>query len=266
MPRNDSVRWIEKGKRRFLRFQVEDKHYDGCSTDRMVRHGAPYWERAEVKQINSLTKNVKYELKFQVRFVEGYAGNRENFWQMHVTNSPCNIGPAIMIKISDGKLMLAARKNRKSKRTGRYSGSNNHYSTVTIDDLLGKWNIVKMLFDTSENPEVSLYLNNKEIFSDIPYRIETCGVPHFKFGIYRPGNKSKKNNRSIVDFDKIKLSLLGASQNKNSFCLKPNTNESIAKVYRVSDKCADGHEPISFNQYYKIKKIVEEGGEYELKQ
>ncbi len=213
MPRSDSVRWIEEGERRFLRFQVEDKHYGGCSTDRMVRHGAPYWERAEVKQINSLTNNARYELKFQVRFVEGYAGNRESFWQMHVTNSPCNIGPAIMIKISDGKLMLAARKDRKSTITGRYSGSNNHYSTVTIDDLIGKWNVVSMLFDTSENPEVSLCLNSKEIFSDIPYQIETCGVPHIKIGIYRPGNKSIKNNRSIVDFDKIKLTLLEARIN-----------------------------------------------------
>ena len=102
-----------------------------------------------------------------------------------------------MIKIDRGKLILQSK--RKDGRSNRWS------SSVYIDDLIGKWNKMKMKFDTSEDSKVSLFLNNKEVFSNIPYWIETCGIPHFKFGIYRPGKKYKKNNHSVVDFDKIKL-------------------------------------------------------------
>jgi hypothetical protein len=197
MPKSDSVRWIEKGNNKFIRFQLGDKDYGNCGSDRRARHGAPYWERAELKQTTGLNRNLKYELEFTVRFVEGYAGSREDFWQLHATSRNCNIGPPIMIKFDDGFLTLS------SKRED--GGSNKRTSSVKIDNLIGKWSNVKMKFDTSGNSEVSLSLDDKEVFSNIPYWVEPCGIPHFKFGIYRPGNKYKKNNRSVVDFDKIKL-------------------------------------------------------------
>ena len=197
MPKGDSVRWLEKGNNKFIRFQLGDKDYGNCRSDRRARHSAPYWERAELKQTTGLNRNLKYELEFSVRFVKGYAGNREDFWQLHATSRNCNIGPPIMIKFDRGKLILQSK---------RKDGSSNRWSSsVYIDDLIGKWNKVKMKFDTSEDSKVSLFLNDKEVFSNIPYWIETCGIPHFKFGIYRPGNKYKKNNRSVVDFDKIIL-------------------------------------------------------------
>ena len=103
-----------------------------------------------------------------------------------------------MIKINRGVLTLQSKRHDGA-------GAEQWGSFVEINDLIGKWNKVKMKFDTSENAEVSLFLNDKEVYSNIPYLIKACGTPHFKFGIYRPGNKNKKNNRSVVDFDKIKL-------------------------------------------------------------
>ena len=75
MPKGDSVRWIEEENNKFIRFQLGDKDYGGCSSDRMRRDGVPYRERAELKQIYTLASNTKYELAFNVRFVEGFSGN-----------------------------------------------------------------------------------------------------------------------------------------------------------------------------------------------
>lgn len=210
LPKMDSLQWIKEGKNKFIRFRLDDKYYGGCSTDQRARHSAPYWERAEVKQTNSLNKNAKYELEFMVRFVEGFAGEREDFWQMHAYSGPGCYNPPFLIKFHFGELMIAAM----GHRSGSGGGHINYYSskqpdpkTVKITDLIGKWNNMKIKFDTSENPEVSLYLNGDVIFSEIPYKISTCGIPHFKFGIYRPGSLSG-TNRSVVDYDKIQLTLL----------------------------------------------------------
>ena len=90
MPKIDSMQWIEEGGNKFIRFQLRDKDYGGCKSDSLRRHRAPYWERAELKQSFTLYWDSKYELEFNVRFVEGFSGDRENFWQMHAFNSPCN--------------------------------------------------------------------------------------------------------------------------------------------------------------------------------
>ena len=64
-----------------------------------------YWERAEVKQRKSLNKSNLYEIDFLVRFVEGFNGNRENFFQIHQSNDGCRISPVIMLKFSEGTML-----------------------------------------------------------------------------------------------------------------------------------------------------------------
>jgi hypothetical protein len=196
MPKGDSVRWIEEENNKFIRFQLGDKDYGRCSSDGKRRSRAPYWERAELKQSSTLASNTKYELTFKIRFVEGFSGNRETFWQMHAYETFFQAKPPIMIKISEGNLIFAA------QRVG--GGHDVYYSDIKIGDLIGKWNNVKMKFDTSENAEVSLFLNDKEVFLNLPFWVEACGTPHFKFGIYRPGNENGIK-LSIIDFDKINV-------------------------------------------------------------
>jgi len=77
-----------------------------------------------------------------------------------------------------------------------------------IKEIFGKWNKVRLVFDTTEKSEVSVYINKKLILNKGHYTIPECGKPHFKFGIYRPGNTEYPNERSIVDFDKIKLTVI----------------------------------------------------------
>jgi hypothetical protein len=197
MPSMDSVEWIKEGDNEFIRFQLRDKDYGRCSTDGTARHSAPYWERAELKQSSFLSQNKEYELEFKVRFVEGFFGDRETFWQIHAYNSPCHAAPPVMLKISRGELILATlRPERKGHKV--------HHSNLKIGNLIGKWSTFKLKFDTGEKPRISIFIDNNEVFSEKSFRIEACGKPHFKFGIYRPGNVAGKY-RSVVDFDKIRL-------------------------------------------------------------
>ena len=198
MPKSSSVKWIKGTKNNFIRFQLENKDYGKCSTDKKPRHGAPYWERAELKQKTILSRNKKYELSFNVRFVEGFLMNRETFFQMHSYKSPCNAGPPLMLKISNEKLIIATRRRNSSTHL-------TYFTKISLLDLIGKWNTFRIIFDLSQKPTLSLNLNGKQIISNRTFGIKKCGAPHFKFGIYRPGNLRKKNLRSVVDFDKIIL-------------------------------------------------------------
>ncbi len=200
LPTNRSVQWIKEDENKFIRFRLDTKHYGMCSSDRNARNKAPYWERAELKQVDSLKRGVGYKLEFHARFMEGYDGNREAFWQIHSCSSRSCCRPPIIIKFNDGVLMLSAIKPSGER-------SSNHISSVKITDLLGKWSDIVLKFSTNAFPKISLELNQKTIFDKIRFTIPKCGIPHFKFGIYRPGSASG-TNQSIVDFDKIKLSLL----------------------------------------------------------
>ena len=262
LPKSDSIQWIEEGENKFIRFQLSDKDYGSCKSDRMERARAPYWERAELRQQKGgIAWNSKYELKFKVRFVKGFLGNRENFWQMHAkAGSICPAGPPIMIKMSEGKLVIFVR-NRVSdndRGKGQY-----FLSDVKLSDLIGKWQSFKLVFDTSNEPEFSLYLNDEKIFfgllgdskfSTISYYIQSCGELYFKFGIYRPGNESG-NNHSIVDFDKINLKKIeGNIKPRWTYCWNPNGENISQDLYKVPGKCKSGHDAISLWRYDRLQR------------
>ena len=198
MPKSNSVKWIKDKNNNFIRFQLENKNYGKCLTDKKPRHGAPYWERAELKQKTILSRNKQYELSFNVRFVEGFLMNRETFFQMHSNNSSCNTGPSLMLKISNEKMVIQTR-----RRNSRAHFKD--YTKIKLSDLIGKWNSFRIILYLSQKPTLSLNLNGKQILSNKTFAIKKCGTPHFKFGIYRPGNLLRKNLRSVVDFDKVIL-------------------------------------------------------------
>ena len=73
------MRWVSEN-RRFVRFTLSDKDKGGCVTDKVARHRAPYWERAELKQDGTLRKNTSFSIDATLRFVEGFSGDRETFF------------------------------------------------------------------------------------------------------------------------------------------------------------------------------------------
>lgn len=192
LPESSSIRWVTEGKETFLRFTLKNKQVGGCSTDGIKRHGAPYWERAEIKQSSTLDKDADYTLTFKVRFVKGFSYPREDFFQMHQSVKGCRVGPPMMFKFSNGRLTAKDWSQRLTR--------NAH-----IHEFIGKWVDVKLEVNFSEW-NYNLYFNDEKIIDEGDFGVDPCGEPHFKFGIYRPGNEGATGERiSILDIDKIRL-------------------------------------------------------------
>jgi hypothetical protein len=190
----DTIKTIEENGNKFLRFQLKSGQKGGCKSDRRPRHSASFWERSELKQSARLHRNSIYQIDFKVRFMDGFKGNRENFFQIHQSDSGCRGTPLVMVKFNDGLLL----------------GDN----VVKIEDIIGNWVNFKMILDLVDM-SYNIYINNKVFIEDRPLRTRLmgCARPHIKFGIYRPGyyrsdGSLVPNNTSIVDFDYIKFKKL----------------------------------------------------------
>ncbi len=192
LPDSSSVRWVTEGNETFLRFTLKRKQLGGCSTDALARHGAPYWERAEIKQASTLNRDADYTLTFKVRFVKGFSHQREGFFQMHQSTRDCRVGPPLMFKFSN-KHLTAKYWHERFKRK------------VHINELIGKWIDVKLEVNFTES-NYNLIFNEENLLAKEEFAVEPCGKPHFKFGIYRPGDEDVASERiSIFDIDKIRL-------------------------------------------------------------
>ncbi len=202
LPQHDSIRWVSDNNRRYARFSLSNRDKGGCSTDKVARHNAPYWERAELKQTEALNRNKLYAIDTTLRFVEGFSGERETFFQIHAYNKNCKHAyPPIMLKFDNtqtGTAVLTLLALQSSKR------HNSYRSDMRIEDVLGDWMNLKLILDTSKKGSVTVSIDGETLFSEVPFWIEPCGRPHIKFGIYRPGNLSA-NGVSIVDFDSINV-------------------------------------------------------------
>jgi len=198
-----SITTIEEDGEIFTRFQLKNGQKGGCNTDREVRHTAPYWERAELKQSVYLHKGSVYEIKFKVRFLEGFKGSRENFFQIHQSVKNCRLGPLVMLKFSSGTI------------DGLWS--------LKISKVKGQWldfNIVLDLINGSHTVKVDnkIFLKN----AGFRYDFKGCGQPHIKFGIYRPGDDKKPNNTSVADFSKFQIRKIGKNDDPYNLSSLPN--------------------------------------------
>ena len=207
LPRVDSIQRMSESTRSFMRFTLSDGDKGGCVTDRIARHHAPYWERAELKQVGKLKRNRSYTIDATLRFVEGFSGFRENFFQIHSYNNGCKQAyPPITIKFDKTHTTIAVLTLNALRKNKRH---NSYRSAMRIDDALGRWIDMRINLNTSKQGSITVSFDGEILFSDVPYWIEPCGIPHIKFGIYRPGNLSG-NDKSIVDYDLISVKMVDA--------------------------------------------------------
>ena len=159
----------------------------GCRSDRRRRHRAPYWERAEIKQTHTLEMDRAYSLTYRVRFLKGFDNEREDFLQVHQSVKGCRGGPSIMVKFSGGRL------------------ERSWLSPVRIADIRGKWINVRLDFKAAES--YAVYFDGEPVIDMEPVKNpRSCGEPHLKMGIYRPGDDKATSDRlSVMDIDKVWL-------------------------------------------------------------
>ena len=91
-------------------------------------------------------------------------------------------------------------------------------------------------------------------------------MPYFKFGIYRPGRKTRDGGTklSVIDFDKINLTVLDTDY-EQVFCLRKNKLISNSKIYtadkceQCADKCEPGDKNITSYQFNAISRFLKKG-------
>jgi len=93
--------------------------------------------------------------------------DRETFFQRHSYNSSCNVGPPLMLKISNENLIIATRRWNSNAHF-------NSYTKIRLLDLIGKWNSFRIIFDLSQKPTLSLNLNGKQILSNRTFGIKNA--------------------------------------------------------------------------------------------
>lgn len=202
LPHYDSIHWVSESDQRYMRFTLSDGDKGGCVTDRKARHHAPYWERAELKQVGALRKNKSYTIDAKLRFVEGFSGHRESFFQIHAYNKNCKQAyPPIMIKFDKKHTNTAVLTLNALKKNKRH---NSYRSSMRIEDALGKWMDMKINLQTTKKGSITVSIDGETLFSDVPFWVESCGILHIKLGVYRPGDRSG-NVKSVVDYDSIQV-------------------------------------------------------------
>ena len=80
-----SVKWAKDGQNKFLRFELRKNDAGLCKKDDRKRSASSFRERAQVLQNNTLERDKKYSLEFEVRFVKGFDGIGERFLTLDQT-------------------------------------------------------------------------------------------------------------------------------------------------------------------------------------
>lgn len=74
-----SAAWVKVGDDRKMRMILREGEVGKCSTDAKARHGAPYWERSELRQDGYLSLGSAYRVQFETIFLEGFEEIEKHF-------------------------------------------------------------------------------------------------------------------------------------------------------------------------------------------
>ena len=206
---NQSVSWVMLGSDKKLRFILKEGDKGKCSTDNQSRNHAPFWERSEVRQKNSLRLGYHYRIKVEVTLLEGFLGERESFFQIHGWNGNCRAYPPMMMMFDRGKLKIWALRGVSGNGMGAGRGSHRSVQTqsLRVSSLKNVASDLVIDFDTRTNPgRLSISLNGASIAHDVSVEFAPCAKPHIKMGIYRPGGKG--SGTSTVLFDNLLIERL----------------------------------------------------------
>ena len=209
LPRYSSIQWVTEGSERFLRFTLKDGHIGGCRNDNRHRSRAPYWERAEIKQAHTLEQDRDYSLTFRVRFLKGYDNEREGFLQIHQYVSGCRVGPRVMLKFDDGKLLdtwgtVVSTGRRRMAGTAANRQRNGSYAyTLPITTAPGRYALrVAAIDGAGRDGSVEHPLRAGVALSDAPVAL---GVPEIR-DAERPAEAGSSDGDAEVSSGRLAVS------------------------------------------------------------
>lgn len=218
-PDKQSIRKVKTNGDRKIRLVLKPGDIGKCKTDNVERHGAKYWERAEISQANHMKSGKTYAVEWSAVLEQGFVGKEENFFQIHAWNDPCSAYPPLMVRFHNGNLRVMALRNLGpkagkvwlSKENGRHVKVNT--KNISIKQLVGKETRFKVVAHFARNGWVTMYINDKIIANKAPMEMATCGKPYIKMGVYRPGPalknpRQKPSQTSSIVVDDIKITAL----------------------------------------------------------
>jgi hypothetical protein len=196
-----SIAWSKIQRDKKLRVSLRPGDVGKCSTDAKARNHAPFWERAELRQKGYLKPGRHHRVEFEATLLEGFVGERENFFQIHGWNGECHAAPPVMVRFHRGKLEVRALYQTSGNGLG--SGRGEHRSvqraSVTSRSLIGKPAKFTIDFDYRQNPaRLTVDVNGTQVVSGAKVEYAPCAKPYIKMGIYRPG-KGKATSRILFD-------------------------------------------------------------------
>ena len=153
---NDNVFW---------RFTLEKGDRGGCHTDvDDNKRGSLFMERKEVRG-RKLKSDATYEVQFKARFVAGFVGENETFFQVHGFNGDTCSLPLLMFKFGTG---LSPDQRTRVSITEKMQGEISTLDSFgAIDKIRGIWQHVRFIFETNVGTsKYWLYLGDKLLISE----------------------------------------------------------------------------------------------------
>lgn len=204
--REKPVSWVSIDGDRKLQVQLQPGQVGRCSTDNQARHGAAFWERAELRQKGYLKLGRVNKISFEAIFLEGFLGERETFFQIHGWTDGCPAYPPLMLMFDRGLLRIDALTNVKqsagkvwlSKDQGKHRPVQKR--SLRAQNLYGKPQRFEIVFDASgrQSGLLTIGVNGQPLVDRARIEYAPCAKPHVKFGIYRPG-KGTAASRMLFD-------------------------------------------------------------------
>ncbi len=213
LPRQTSMQVMQQGGVPFVRFTIADGDIGGAPTDNDPTHNRifdrRYSERAEIRTEDTLQRNSRYEITFEARFVEGFFGDNETFFQIHTGQKP----PLMFFFRQFGRTHLLANVLQGCERTCGHNDQPEYQRLKAIfprSRMLGRWHQYRVVLDTSNRGRMSIYLNGAPLFEHQPVTFPSQHRPYLRFGVYRSGSEDG-NATSVVDYRNITITRTGSS-------------------------------------------------------
>lgn len=201
--RSPSVETIRIAGDNKLRFVLNPNDMGGCRSDSKRRDGAPYWERAELRQSENLIVGEKYSIDFTANFDEGFTGQRETFFQIHGWSKTCDAAPMMMMQFGWRNMKIKVQKPSANDDSPNARGRQALMiaSGPAISKLRGTEHKFRIALDLTDPATVAVAMDGVPIMAQTPVHFPACAEPHLKIGIYRPGKINPAT--SVVTYDDI---------------------------------------------------------------
>lgn len=213
LPRSTSMQILSQNGEPIIRFTIQDGDIGGAPTDNDPSHSRifdrPYSERAEVRMDGTMRRNSVYEITFEARFVEGFQGYNETFFQIHTGKKP----PLMLFFREFGRTHLLANVMQGCTSTCGHNDQPDYQSHKTIYPrarMFGRWHEYRIVLDTSNRGSISIYLNGAPIVQNAAATFPSQHRPYVRLGVYRSGDLDG-NATSIVDYRDLEIIRVGAA-------------------------------------------------------